>query len=372
MATRQVKSNREKAAAIDAKIYGKERTYDREMTKMELVNALTFYNGFSRKDLDKNVITFMKKNGYSKTQIAEFSACEDWKFPMTSAKLASIIAKSGEVALPVTALAELKANINTCIEQGRANLLEASLAEEKPIVIKQDPTTKKASGIMAHIDGFIDDRDYTFDVYKYLQEQAATPVIANKIKDNYSPLLEELLLVDTKADHQLVEGYGNYKRTELKKFIKFVESIITSASTFINNTKAMKTRKPRKKKVKTADQLTAKVKYCKSFPDLRLVSIDPSKIIEASSVWIYNTKYRKLGVYIAAPNQTLSIKGTTIINYNEELSVCKTLRKPEVQLGEFSTASKVALRKFLENINGKAASLNGRLNEDIVILKAFV
>ena len=371
MATRQVKSNREKAAALDAKIYGKERTYDREMTKMELVNALTFYNGFSRKDLDKNVITFMKKNGYSKTQIAEFSACEDWKFPMTSAKLASIIAKSGEVALPAAALAELKANINACVEQGRANLLEASLQQERPIVIKQDPTTKKASGIMAHIDGFIDDRDYTFDVYKYLQEQAATPVIANKIKDNYSPLLQELLLVDTKADDQLVEGYGNYKRTELKKFIKFVESIITSASTFINNTKAMKTRKPRAKKVKTADQLTSKVKYCKSFPDLRLVSIDPSKIIEASSVWIYNTKYRKLGVYIAAPNQTLSIKGTTIINYNEELSVCKTLRKPEVQLGEFSAASKVALRKFLENINGKAAALNGRLNEDIIILKAF-
>ena len=48
----------------------------------------------------------------------------------------------------------------------------------------------------------------------------------------------------------------------------------------------------------------------------------------------------------------------------------KTLRKPEETLKEFKRANKVALRKFLDNINSVEIKLNGRLNADTVILKA--
>lgn len=371
MATRKPRSNREKAEAIDAKIYGKERQYDREMTKMELISALSFYNSFSRKDLEKHVLAFMKKAGYSKTQVSEFNACEDWKFPLTSAKLAAVISKSGEVALTKNALEGLKRDIDTCITQGKINLMTIAKEEAAPIVPKIDANMKKATSIIAEIDFQIDERNWDFDVYACMQENLATPVVAKYIEDRYSNLVEELMLAYEKADEQLVEGYSNFKRPDLKKFMMFVENIMASAKKYTLNVKAMKVRKPRKLKVKSAAQLTTKVKFCKSFPELKLVSIDPTSIVGAQSVWIYNTKYRKLGVYIAAPNQTLSVKGTTIINYNEELSLQKTLRKPEIQLNEFTVANKVTLRKFLENINGKAATLNGRLNEDTVILKAF-
>lgn len=370
MATRKPKSNREKAEAIDAKIYGKERQYDREMTKMELINALTFYNSFSRKDLEKHIITFMRKSGYSKDNILQFNACEDWRLPMTSAKLAAVINKSGEVALSKDAIINLKADLDRCIERGKEVLL-ADKEEAQSPVPKVDSSAKKALVIINDIDFCIDERSWEFDVYECMQLNQATPAVAKYIEDTYSNLLSELLLAYEKADDQLVEGYSNFKRTDLKKFIGFVENVLTSTKKYTQNVKAMKVRKPRKAKVKSASQLTTKVKFCKSFPELKLVSTDPTSIVGAQSVWIYNTKYRKLGVYIAGPNQTLSIKGTTIINYNEELSLHKTLRKPEIQLNEFTNANKVTLRKFLENINGKAATLNGRLNEDTVILKAF-
>lgn len=370
MATRKLKSNREKAEAIDAKIYGKELQYDREMTKMELINALTFYNSFSRKDLEKHVIAFMKKSGYSKTQVSEFAACEDWRLPMTSAKLAAVISKSGEIALPSSAINNLKDDLNRCIARGKEVLL-AEQEDDAPAIPKVDTNAKKALVIINDIDFCIDERNWEFDVYACMQQNQATPAVAKYIEDTYSPFLEELMLAYEKADDQLVEGYSNFKRPELKKFIGFIENILTSAKKYTQNVKAMKVRKPRKAKVKSASQLTTKVKFCKSFPELKLVSTDPTSIVGAQSVWIYNTKYRKLGVYIAAPNQTLSVKGTTIINFNEELSLHKTLRKPETQLNEFTNANKVTLRKFLENINGKAATLNGRLNEDTVILKAF-
>jgi hypothetical protein len=49
--------------------------------------------------------------------------------------------------------------------------------------------------------------------------------------------------------------------------------------------------------------------------------------------------------------------------------VGKTLRKPDEKLKEFAKASKVQLRKFLEDIKATEVSGNGRMNEDTVLLR---
>ena len=115
--------------------------------------------------------------------------------------------------------------------------------------------------------------------------------------------------------------------------------------------------------------MVRKVKYATEDTDLNLVSINPAEVIGAKEVWVYNKKTRKLGKYVAEAYKTLSVKGTTIINYDESKSVSKTLRKPEDQLKEFAKASKVQLRKFLEDIRATETKLNGRINEDILLLK---
>jgi hypothetical protein len=97
--------------------------------------------------------------------------------------------------------------------------------------------------------------------------------------------------------------------------------------------------------------------------------VNPVEIIGASELWVYNSKTRKLGKYVAAAYQTLNVKGTTIINFDVDKSVCKTLRKPSEQLKEFARAGKVQLRKFLEEIRATDTKLNGRINADILLLK---
>jgi hypothetical protein len=72
---------------------------------------------------------------------------------------------------------------------------------------------------------------------------------------------------------------------------------------------------------------------------------------------------------VAAEYLELSVKGTSIIGFNENLSVQKTLRKPEEQLKEFKAAGKVQLRKFLDDIKAVDIKLNGRINEEVVLLK---
>jgi len=141
---------------------------------------------------------------------------------------------------------------------------------------------------------------------------------------------------------------------------------------------AKATRKPRKAKPRSADKVIAKLKFLKVDEKYKLASINPIDVIGANELWVFNVKTRKLGKYIASSidpkglgreGTGLSVKGTTIISFDEKLSVQKTLRKPDEQLKEFKGAGKVALRKFLDEINTTDTKLNGRCNLDTVLLK---
>jgi hypothetical protein len=128
-------------------------------------------------------------------------------------------------------------------------------------------------------------------------------------------------------------------------------------------------RAPRKTKAKPVEKIIGKMKFLKQDDKLKLVSINPADILGAKELWVFNIKTRKIGKYVAAEYLELSVKGTSIVGFNENLSVQKTLRKPEEQLKEFKAAGKVQLRKFLEDIKAVDIKLNGRINEDTILLK---
>jgi len=127
--------------------------------------------------------------------------------------------------------------------------------------------------------------------------------------------------------------------------------------------------KTRKRKAKSADQVVSKLNYAKDFAELKLVSIDPKTIIGASSLWVYNTKTRKLGVYHALDAAGLNIKGSTIQNFAESKSVQKTLRKPAETLPEIMKAGKVTLRHILVQVRAAEKVLTGRINNDTILLR---
>jgi hypothetical protein len=106
--------------------------------------------------------------------------------------------------------------------------------------------------------------------------------------------------------------------------------------------------------------------------------VQPDQIIGANELWVFNIKTRKLGKYVAKNidpkgmgrvGSGLSVKGTTIIGFNEIESVQKTLRKPADQLKEFKGAGKVKLRTFLDDIATLDTKMNGRINSDTVLVK---
>jgi hypothetical protein len=207
-----------------------------------------------------------------------------------------------------------------------------------------------------------------FKMLNLLKGKEVKAAHARIIKGFYSRDLAELEeLASGNADEQLKEGYSHRSRKQIKNLIVFYQEIMSACDMLAQEAKV--NRAPRAKKAVPAEKIVAKLKYMKTNEPLKLVSINPADIIGTGELWIFNTKTRKLGKYVAKEFNTLGVKGTTITNFDEFKSVQKTVRKPEEKLKEFKAAGKVQLRKFLEDINATDTKMNGRINEDIILLK---
>jgi hypothetical protein len=110
----------------------------------------------------------------------------------------------------------------------------------------------------------------------------------------------------------------------------------------------------------------------KEFADLKLRSITPDKIVGADQAWLYNTKLRKLFKYQALDGYTLTIKGTTIQNFDPEKSGSKILRKPDVQLAGVSSMSKRPMSNLFNDVKATMGKATGRVSNEYIILGAFL
>lgn len=255
---------------------------------------------------------------------------------------------------------------------------EAKVEETKgtgPVLTVQDRMRMQAEEVGALFDTWLDDlllgkvKSVTkeMDPGKHMTLADFKAGQARYVTSFYRPELELLKEVQAGKDPQLVEGYKNISKSSLLRTIKLLDAILSAAAMIETVSKA--TRKTRKKKAPSVEKLVANVKYCVRHDETGVASVSPAGIIGAQEVWVYNTKTRKLGKYVAQDSAGLTIKGTTIKDYSTTTSVAKNLRKPKEQLKDFMSAGKVQLRKFLGEIKAVEIKMNGRLSNDVVILK---
>jgi hypothetical protein len=207
-----------------------------------------------------------------------------------------------------------------------------------------------------------------FKMLNMLKAVEAKAAHARIIKEFYSKDLAELEeLASGKGDEQLKEGYSHRSRKQIKNLIAFYQEIMAACTMLAQEAKV--NRAPRAKKAVPAEKIVGKMKYLKTNEPLKLVSVNPADILGSKELWVFNIKTRKLGRYLASEFADLGVKGTTITGFDEFKSIQKTLRKPEEKLKEFKAAGKVQLRKFLDDINATDTKMNGRINEDTILLK---
>jgi vacuolar-type H+-ATPase subunit E/Vma4 len=274
----------------------------------------------------------------------------------------------------------LRKQIVDVIADGKDDIDESVVAAEvKPTIAQpsiqervKEAAYRMTEEIEDAIEGFQNDPENfdpkAFKMLNLLKGKEVKAAHARIIKGFYSRQLEELEeLASGKGDEQLKEGYSHRSKKQIRNLITFYQEIASACDMLAQEAKV--NRAPRKTKAVSKDKLVAKLKFMKSNEPLKLVSINPVDIIGAGELWIFNTKTRKMGKYIAAEFQTLGVKGTTITGFDEHKSIQKTVRKPEEKLKEFKAANKVALRKFLDEINATDTKMNGRINEETILLK---
>lgn len=326
-----------------------------------------------------DLIKFVRQYGlqrldWSKQEVAAFNSVEEWRTGMTAAAACKMIL-SGAPCQKDTA-DFVATRLSEVLAIGRANLSEqAAAAVGQGTIVKltiQDRLRDRLSDTIGEIESWYDayrNGAQLPDMVAWFRNNNIPQQFVNQIADYYAPKMEELLEAKLKtADEQLKEGYQHLNKTAVKQITAFYDTLTGSLETYGAVKKAV--RKSRVKKPPSKEKIVKKVKFCAQHTELNLVSVNPVDIIGAQTVWVYNIKTRKLGKYVAAADAgQLAIKGSAIIGFDTKQSVAKTLRKPTEQLKQFSSAGKVALRSYIEDIKAVAVALNGRITADWVLLK---
>ena len=164
-------------------------------------------------------------------------------------------------------------------------------------------------------------------------------------------------------DEQLVEGYSHISRPQTKKIVDYLEDANMQLLT-MKETKVVRRKKPQDPR-----KIVARLRHLQADKDLGIASINPVNILGSTEVWVYDTKRRRLGLYMSKNDGGLHVKGTSITGYDEELSYEKTLRKPEEQLALITKKSKKALHEVVGKIRGKQMKVKTRINPNMLLLK---
>jgi hypothetical protein len=354
----------------DANLFfvGSEPKFTTEITEMQLSRALSWYSqNKDKKDAYKYACDYFKK----KLKVDATSVLKD---ASTTFGFMCRLVSNGAILIEKNQTWFDK-EIESIKEQLKKPVAVAvddtpSIKANTPNI--QDRIRDKAYECIGELEGLLD--DYITSKYKHDVSPYGT-MTTMTIKDaqvkyilewakKYRAQYDEVL---TTADKDLKEGYSNFTKPELKKVISYFDQVILDCQKVSGD--SAKTRKPRKVKSKTPEQMVAKMNFMKEFTELKLVSVKPTEVIGAMTLWVYNTKNRKLGVYLAEDAGGLSVKGSSLVNFSESKSVQKTLRKPADVLPEILKGGKVYLRNALNNIRAVESGLTGRINSDIILLK---
>jgi hypothetical protein len=339
---------------------------------IRLMAFFNWYNYFyTVADAREWIVAWMKNNSYDKKEISAFAKIPDNKISMSSCSLARM------------------ANNGAVLNDKLTDKIKKTIATTKTIVKTEKTTTnvvniadrtkEKASEIIAEIESKFDEfyaNDYVnkdFSLYDFLRASDVKKVYGKFIVEYYGPLLNELNIVIAKKDKDLEEGYRYLSKKQLTEYLKFVKMIIDDTQRYVSNQTTRVVRKPINRKVKPVDntKLVKSFKYLKEFNELKLVSVSPETVIGASVIWIYNVKTRKLSVLNSAADKPLTIRGSSVINYDETTSICKTLRKPEDTLQQVLNGTKTSLKKLMSSLSTKESTAVGRSNQDTIILRYF-
>jgi hypothetical protein len=346
---------------------GSEPRFSEEVTESQLTRALNWYSqNKDKKDAFKYANDYFKKK--LKVEASHIIKDKDPTFGF----ICRIVNNGAKLNLKNQSWFEKEVdNVKQLLKiKIIPKVVDVAVKTNTPNI--QDRIKEKASDCIGELEGLVDDLIISkfkqevspYGLMKNLDIKVAQVKIITDWAKNKRMHFNDVLNTN---DKELKEGYSNFSKSDLKKVISYFDQVILDCQKISGD--SLKTRKPRKVKQKTPEQLVSKLKFMDSFVEFNLKSIKSTEIIGCMTLWVYNTKTRKLGVYHAEDAGGLTVKGSSIENFNATKSVQKTLRKPADVLSEILNGGKVYLRNAMSNIRAVESNLTGRINSDTILLK---
>lgn len=193
-----------------------------------------------------------------------------------------------------------------------------------------------------------------------------------------SAALKKMSDHDVEMVAQLKEGYRHLDAKQKKTLLEVFQKIVDACDIVERESKT--TRAPRKVKAKSPEKQVEKLKFKISDDKYGIASVPPANLIGANIALVFNTKTRKLGMYyasnvdpkgLARMGTGFSVKGTTIIGIDETKSVQKTVRKPDELFPQLRKTTRAKTEKLFGTITTTETKLNGRFNNDTVLLAVY-
>jgi hypothetical protein len=366
-----------KVPAADLKFVGAEPIWTKEPENIdtELTRALNWYNYVADpKDCRAFLVDWFKEYG-TKDQLKALSSISDRLIPRTYANMARI----GMRGFPLTEaqIARIWENISA-LSTKKIEIEEETVVEP---VAKAPKIVKLASSFIVsdvndEIDNLIIGEDpknmgQILMPYKMTDKQYAD--CAEKLQPllaEYAEVLE-LRRTDRKTltdeQKEFVDSFPFSGITIIKKIVQMIEGYINDLKkSYVSKQVA----KVRKKKPKDKTKLVKGIKFLAEDEKFGK-SIEPVNLLNCSEVWVYDTKTRKLSKYYSPVGGGITVKGAALVGYEESMSSCKLLRKPEDQIPAFQALKKNDLTKWYSSVKSKTANVRPRLTATTLILKVF-
>lgn len=323
-----------------------------------LVETYNWYNYFYDVPSGREwLYEWMTKKGYSDKHVDRVKQTAAYYTPLHISVNARI-ELNGNVLPPVLER-RIRYNINECLLM---DLPEDKIAWGSQ---RQSKDHAKMKAVQAEFEEEIEKfwlSDYTavptLNWFEVLKESGIKKTFCAELVEPF----EALQVFIKTADH--INGLKK------ERYLGVVGGVVDAINAYAS-TGVAKTRKPRQKRPVDASKLVAKLQHLWAFPELGLISVEAVKLVGAKAAVLYSTKYRKL-TYLVGKNEGLTVKGTTILNFDEKQSQAKRLRKPETTLPTILNRGPKEIPQILDSLSTKPIDVNGRCNgDDTIILRVI-
>ena len=331
--------------------------------KSALSRAFNFYNqDRDKKDARGYLKTYIKHKGMT----VDIDRVPDNEINLTYGWLSRILLNGN------TLLDRHNEDLDSYINNLNTTKEVKVVVDKVPKPSVRDYMQDKIAEVIGELEGAVDaflKEDKEFDLYNYLQANSIPKPYCKDIDEWARKRGTEFTEVYKTVDKDTKDGYSNISRRQQANLVKMFGAFIVDLEKYTLFKKA--NRKPRVTKAKPPAVQVARIKFKKEDTELGIKSVNPSEMVGASQVWVYNVKYKRLAAYRSDSVLGIQVKGSTLQNYDPDMSECRSIRRPEAFLKVLLDASKVKLRKLLSDLTTKGYDVTGRINDECIIVRVI-